>query len=119
MKIETAGAIGRKTGSKFCAVVKGNTEKTYIYGISGDATLNQVELMAVKFAATGLTVDNAVISTPNQYVADILKLSDTNEWLKSPKSNAQLVEEIRELILQKKITVIYERSEQVRDMCKK
>jgi len=121
MRIETAGIVSRKTGSRFCAIVRGTTDKIYIYNVKDDTTLNQTELMAVKFAAVGVTIEDVTISTPNQYVADMLQYEEKDsgiEWLKSPKSNAVLVDEIRSLIVQKKITIVYERNEQARNACK-
>lgn len=121
MKVETAGVMSRKSGSKFCAIVKSDVERTYVYDVKGDATLNQIELLAVKFAVLGITVDGAIVSTPSQYVSDMLQYQiENNEvvWTRTPKSNVSIIEEIRDLIIKKQIAIVYERNEQARNACK-
>jgi ribonuclease HI len=122
MKIEVAGVMSRKSGSKFCAIVKDDDKETkFVYDVGRDTTLNQIELLAVKFAALGIKNNGATISTPNQYVVEMMQHEeeeDVVKWARMPKSNTELIQEIRELILAKEIKIVYERNEAARNECK-
>jgi ribonuclease HI len=123
VKIETAGIVSKKSGSKFAAIVRYEEKRAdYVHGVSGDYTMNQVELLAVKFAILGakppLSVGTMTISTPNQYVADMLEQGDDGKWIKTAKSNKELVEEIRGLLQSREIEIVYERNEEARELCR-
>jgi ribonuclease HI len=117
MKIETGGIVSKKTGSKFAVIIKiGSEIRSYVHEVKSDSTLNYVELLAVKFALLGSNVTPIIISTPNVYVCDILRHEGDN-WLKLPKSNKELVDEIRKLIIEKNASITFERNEEIRKLC--
>ena len=126
MKIETAGIVSKKSGSKFAAIVRYEGDRTnYVHKVSGDYTMNQVELLAVKFAILGAKPRTLTVSTPNQYVADMLEpekdeVGNTlfGQWVKTAKSNKELVEEIRGLLQTREIEIVYERNEEARELCR-
>ncbi len=122
MKIETAGIVSHKYGTKFCVIVKEqNKKRVHIYGAGDNATVNSVELLAMKFATLGVKVENAIISTPNQYVSNMLKYkTDGKEitWELKPKSNKELIEEIRELVIEKDLQVVFNKSDEARQLCR-
>lgn len=122
MKIETAGVVSKKAGSRFAVIVKsGDDERRYSYDVNDRHTLNQVELLAVKFAVLGakppVSAGTVNVSTPSTYVADMLERNDDG-WVKTPKSNVELVEEIRGLLSEADICVVYEKNEEARNLCR-
>jgi ribonuclease HI len=123
VKIETAGIVSRKSGSRFAAIVRHGEERAnYVHEVSNDFTMNQVELLAVKFAILGakppLSAGTITVSTPNQYVADMLEQDDAGQWIKTAKSNKGLVEEIRDLLQTREVEIVYERNEEARELCR-
>jgi len=122
MKIETAGIVSGKYGTKFCVIVKDkDKKKTFVYDGGDNATVNSVELLAMKFAAMGVKIENVTVTTPNQYVANMTKYkTDGKEitWDLTPKSNRELVEEIRDLIIDKDIQVVFDKSDEARQLCR-
>ena len=126
LRIETAGTTSKKTGTKFAVIVKLNdTSEQFSYPLSGQHTLNQTELIAVKFAVMGVEATSDVtITTPNRYVHGMFEYVDkgnTIEWTKTPKSNTELITEIREHMLARQnvgITVVCEKSEEAKSLCR-
>ena len=125
MRIETAGAVSIKTGSRFGAIVHAaNNKKAYVYDVPTGLTLNHVELLAVKFALLGIKT-KASICTSSSYVASMLERepnpaglqwADPQEgWAKVPKSNKELIEELRSLVVSKEVEILYGRNEEARD----
>lgn len=119
MRIETAGVASKKTGCKFGAIVKdGNLKESFVYDVNSEFTLNQIELLAVKFAIMGVDPDqNVTIATPSQYVSDMLK-KGAEGWIRSPKSNVELINEIRDLLEERSVAIVVEKSEEAKDLCK-
>jgi len=121
MKIQTAGVVSKKSGSKFAVIVCYKGKKTdHVHDVSENLTMNQVELLAIKFAILGAQLpagDSITITTPNPYAADMLEQNDDG-WVKVAKSNKELVEEIRGLLGSKATKVVYERNEDARDLCR-
>jgi len=123
MKIETAGLASKKSGSKFAVIVRaGDDKREYVHDVSGDHTLNQIELLAVQFAILGakptISMGTIGISTPSAYVADMLERDEDENWIKTPKSNVELVEEIRSLLSESDIRIVYEKNEEARTLCR-
>jgi len=122
MKIETAGIVSHKYGTKFCVIAREQDKKrVHIYSVGDNATVNSVELLAMKFAALGAKAENIIISTPNQYVSNMLKYkTDGKEitWELNPKSNKELVEEVRELVIEKDLQVVFDKSDEARQLCR-
>jgi hypothetical protein len=91
--------------------------------LSGQYTLNQVELIAVKFAVMGVeATSDVVITTPNRYVHGMLAY-EGKEWAKVPKSNVELITEIRGYMLARQSTnvnieVVCEKSEEAKNLCR-
>ena len=119
MRIETAGVASKKIGNKFGVIVKSDdAQESFVYDVGEGSTLNQVELLAVKFAVLGVEGTQAIIATPNRYVYDMLQ-RDGNEWVKSPKSNAEIIADIRNVIETSNIQIILEKSDAAKDLCRK
>jgi ribonuclease HI len=111
--------MSKKEGSKFAVIVKADEgRREFVHGVPDDFTLNKIELLAVKFAIIGGN-DHLVITTPNAYVHDMMKKDENGNWIKNPKSNAELVVEIRNLIKDKDIQILCEKSEEAKDLCSK
>jgi ribonuclease HI len=128
MNIKTAGVVSHKAGTKFGVVVKTDSgERTYIYEVPKETTLNQVELMAIKFALLG-TKEKATISTPSKYIIDMVRREEPaggldwadpmEGWVRKPKSNVELINEIRSLLVSKKAEIVYGKNEEIRVICK-
>lgn len=122
MKIETAGVVSKKVGSRFAVIVRsGDDRRQYSHDVSDNYTLNQVELLAVKFAILGakppVSMGTIDVSTPSTYVADMLE-REGDSWVKTPKSNVELVEEVRGLLSEADIRVVYEKNEEARNLCR-
>ena len=119
MEIETAGS-SKKNGAKFAVVVtdKGIT-KEFTYDLEAGHTLNQAELIALKFAILGIIdpQEEATIITPNRYVASMIE-KDMNGWAKTPKSNVELINELRNLIDDRSVKIIIGKSEKAKALCK-
>lgn len=115
MLIETGGTT-KKSGTCFAVIVDGKDK--YKYAMEDGTTLNFVELTAVKFAVMGCKMA-AVITTKNRYVADMFLLTEQGEWIKEPKSNIRIVNEIRNEIKSKgNIKIEFQNSCSARELCK-
>ena len=128
LRIETAGTTSKKTGTKFAVIVKlDDTSEQFSYLLGGQHTLNQIELIAIKFAVMGAeATSDVVITTPNRYVHGMFACEgegDQLKWTKIPKSNVELITEIREYILARQSTgvnieVVCEKSEEAKSLCR-
>ena len=120
MRIETAGVSNKKTGSRFSAIVKvADRQTNFVYDAGAESTLNQVELLAIKFALLGIDPEQAAtVTTASNYVSDMLK-KDGQGWIRSPKTNKELIEEIRQLLEDSNVQILLEKSEAAKDLCKK
>jgi len=95
----------------------GDTKRSFVHDVPDDFTLNKIELLAVKFAILGAGEQEALITTQSMYVSDMLA-KDGDAWAKNPKSNAELITEIRDLLTSsKKIEIVYEKSEDAKSLC--
>jgi len=119
MKVETAGLASNKTGHRFSVVVRdGEKQDNYVYDVSENYTLNQIELLAIKFAIMGVGSEQpATITTASNYVSDMLE-KNIQGWVKTPKSNTELIEEIRALLDDSSVQLVLEKSETAKTLCK-
>ena len=105
-------------GTSFVAVVHdGDQQETYKYKMLEGTTLNVVELTAIKFAALG-SQGACAITTKNRYIADMLGKDADGNWLKDPKANTELVNEVREVIEQKSALVEFDKDSKARELCR-
>lgn len=118
MKIETGGTI-KKNGTSFIAIVHGDGDEAdehHKHKMPEGTTLNVVELTAIKFAVLGAQ-EKVIVTTKNQYIADILR-KEGDEWCKNPKSNVELINEIRSMIEQKSATIEFYKESKARELCR-
>ena len=95
-----------KEGAFSVSMTDGKHKLDRTYKVAG-TTANQAELRAAQFALMAVPIGSEVeLNTSSHYLNTILERGEEGEWLKSPKANAEIIDEIRQIIKDLKVKVV-------------
>lgn len=119
----TCGKNYSKFGSGFAVILRhktGEWKRSFAYG---NYSANQAEMLAIKFALLSISKSYSdapiVINSGNKYVRDMLEKDEDGYYVKVPKANKELLEEIRELIDNAKEILIISDKNDIYEECVK
>ena len=108
-------------GSGFAVILLSTSnkwERSFAYGMH---TVNAADMLAVKYGLLSIAKPfekvPVIVYTKNQYVADMMKISDDGVYDMIPKANADLIQAVRDLVKGKNVKFVVGTENEYSEKC--